>query len=118
MIRGKSLLPFPILPGNRPPLVVAPAAADFQVAGGKSLELESTPLHQPDRRRVPRLDVRLHPVKLDLQEYMPEKTTHPLAHIPLPGMLGRSVITQVGALKTAPDNFVHIEDSEIGRAHV
>ena len=57
----------PGLGADRPALVVAPAAADLQVARRESLELEPAALGQCDRRRVAGLDVRLEPVQAELR---------------------------------------------------
>ena len=60
---GRLTAAAPLLGADRPALVVAPAAADLQVALREALAHEADALRERDRGGVARLDVRLQPVQ-------------------------------------------------------
>ena len=75
---------------ERVALVVAPLAADQQVARRVALEAEAGAARQRDRGRVAGLDVRLDPVQRERAERVVEHLLEAGAHHPLAGVAGAS----------------------------
>ena len=73
----------PLLGRDRPSLVVAPSTGYLQVPRRVAFPAETGAPHQRDRRRVGRLDVRLHAVQLEHAEDEPQHQRHRVAHVAL-----------------------------------
>ena len=91
--------------GDRVALVIAPLAADQQVARGEALEPEPRAARQRDRRRVAGLDVGLDPMQAERPERMVEDLLERLAHQALPGVALVRVVAEVGGLERAADDL-------------
>src|SRR3954467_4897836 len=86
---------------NGPPLVVAPATPDLQVARRKTLAPETRLLGERERALVGGLDVRLDAVQSQLAEREAQRQLHALAHIALPGVRPADPVTHVRVLERA-----------------
>ena len=97
--------------GDRVALVVAPLAADQQVARREALQPEARAAGQRDRRCVAGLDVRLDAVQAQRAEGVVEHLLERLAHQALAGVLLVRVVAQVGGLERAADDLGDREDA-------
>jgi hypothetical protein len=91
--------------GDRVALVVAPLAADQQVAGREALQAEAATAGQRDRRLVAGLDVRLHAVQAEGAEGVVEDLLERLAHQALAGVALMGVVAEVRRLERAADDL-------------
>jgi hypothetical protein len=96
--------------------VVAPVAADVQVARRKTLAGEAKPPHQGDGRRVARLDVRLHAVQAERIEGVTHGQAHRLGHQAAPGAPGHAIIPEIGAAERAENDVGNIDHADDARA--
>jgi hypothetical protein len=92
--------------------VVAPAAADLEVARREALELEAAAARERDRRRVARLDVRLEPVQVELRERMPQNQPEPLGHVAAAGVGGDRAVAQERTLQPAADDLADVREAD------
>ena len=102
---ARALLSRPLVGGDRVALVVAPLAADQQVARGEALEPEAGAAGERDRRLVAGLDVGLQPVQGERPEGVVEHLLHRLAHQPLARVALVRVVAEVGGLEGAADDL-------------
>ena len=91
--------------GDRVALVVAPLAADQQVARREALQAEPGAAGQRDRGGVAGLDVRLDAVQAERAEGVVEDLLERLAHQPLAGVALVGVVAEVGGLERAADDL-------------
>src|SRR6185437_10056361 len=89
----------PVLPRDRPALVVAPAAADLQIARRVALVAKARALHEELRALVVRLDVRLQAVEPQAAEAVPHHELQPFRHQPRAGRRRERVVAEVRALE-------------------
>src|SRR5207248_10956156 len=101
-------LALPVLARQRPPFVVAPAASDLQIARREPLELEAGALDEPLRAVVPRLDVRLDAVELQLAEDVAQDELEPLRHQALARVRRERVVAEVRALEKAVRDLAQV----------
>src|SRR5438874_3224882 len=101
----------PVVGQNRPALVVAPAAADLEVATRESLAAKAGPSRERDRGAVSGLDVCLDPMEIEVDESVTQHQFEPVAHEPLAGVRLAHRITEVCALERASGDVGQIEES-------
>ena len=102
---ARAFLSRPLVGGDRVALVVAPLAADQQVARGEALHAEAAASGERDRRDVAGLDVGLQAVQRQRPERMVEHLLERLAHEPLAGVASARVVAQVRRLERAADDL-------------
>lgn len=85
----------PILDGERPLLVIAPATPDLQIAPCEPLLAEARAAYQRDRSCVPGLDARLDPVEVQVAERVTEHELQPFPHVPVAGEGLERVVAEV-----------------------
>src|SRR5215470_11121150 len=88
----------PIFEQHRPPLVVAPAAIDLQIAARKTFAHESTSTHQCDRAPICGLDVALDPMQAHVQKCVTQHELEAFAHISVAGVRRQRVVAEISAL--------------------
>jgi hypothetical protein len=91
--------------------VVAPLAADQQVARRVALEAEAGPARQRDRGRVAGLDVRLDPVQRERAEGVVEHQLETGPHHPLARVAGGAVVAEERRLERAAHDLGDVEDA-------
>src|ERR1700683_2834168 len=91
----------PFLGEDGPALVVAPAAADLQVAGGEAFAPEAGGPGERERGLVAGLDVRLETVQPHDHKRMPQRKVDPLSHVSLPRVALPHGVSEVRALERA-----------------
>ena len=91
--------------GDRVALVVAPLAADQQVARREALQAEAGAAGERDRGLVAGLDVRLDAVQAERAERVVEDLLERLAHQALAGVALVGVVAEVGGLEGAADDL-------------
>src|SRR5262249_5699028 len=101
----------PVLARDRPALVVAPAAADLQVARRVALVAEACPLDEALRPFVVGLDVRLEPAQLQLSERVAQDELEAFRHQSLAGRGGERVVAEVRALEEAARDLADVVDA-------
>src|SRR6202034_3759164 len=101
-----------VLGEQRPALMVAPFAADLQVAAGEALPFEAEALDQPDRAGVAGLDVRLDPVQAKLAEHRPEHRPQAPRHQALPGVRGKGAVAEGSRLQAAANDVVDVHHTD------
>ena len=92
--------------------VLAPFAADLQVAAGEALLLEAEALDQPDRPGVAGLDVRLDPVQAEVAEHRSEHRPQAPRHQALPGVRGKGAVAQGSRLEAAANDVVDVHHAD------
>src|SRR5437879_4191538 len=85
----------PVLRQQRPALVVTPPSSNLQVPSREPFATKSEATHKCARRVVAGLDVRLHPMEMQLSESPADRQREPLAHVPTARMRNKRVVAQV-----------------------
>jgi hypothetical protein len=99
----------PVLRQQRPALVVTPPASNLQVPSREPFATKSEATHKCARRVVAGLDVRLHPMEMQLSESPAERQREPLAHVPTMRMGNKRVVAEVGTPKQAVNDLVDVD---------
>src|SRR4029078_10412616 len=94
-----------------PALVVAPAAADLQVARREALPREAARPGERERRRVGGLDVGLQTVQLQRAERVAHGRAQSFAHQTLSLEPGERVVAEVRAAECAKNDLREVDDS-------
>jgi hypothetical protein len=94
--------------------MVAPAAAQVEVARRVALAMEAEALYERNRGDVPGLDIGLEPMQAELPKSVPEHEAEAFAHVALAGEWRADVIAEVGALKGAARDLTEFDGAEEG----
>src|SRR4051812_18669064 len=97
---------------DRPTFVIAPAAADLQIARREALPAEARLACQCQRALVRRLDVGLDAVQAQLAEREAQCLLHAVAHVPLPGKRPADPVAQIRVLERPADHLGELEEAD------
>jgi hypothetical protein len=97
--------------------VIAPAAADLEIALGEALANEPAAAGERDRREIARLDVRLEAVQSKLAKGPPQDEQHAVGHVTQPRVGGHAVVAQERALERPPDDLAEGELADDRAVH-
>lgn len=107
---GWVVLPYEVFSQNCPPLMVFPAAEDFQIAPRKTLADEAALSREGNGGLVPRLDIGFQAVELQFAESMTEYELHTFVHQSSACVRQKAVIPEKSILERPTNHVVHIDD--------
>ena len=92
--------------------MVAPAAADLQIARREPLATKAAAQRERERATVARLDVGLHTVQPQHLEGVAQREPDSLGHETLPGGAREGVVADEGTLQRAAHDLVQVDDAD------
>src|SRR5919197_2754947 len=102
----------PIFGGDRPTLVIPPAAADFQVSRRKTFASKTRPPDECNGGGISRLNVGLDAVQLEHAESVTKNQSHAFSHVALSGIGCADPEPEIGAAECAIDDLRDVEDPD------
>jgi hypothetical protein len=101
----------PLVPSHGPSLVVFPRSVDLQISKGKSFLPKTQASHQPNRRHIPRLNIRLNTVQSVSSECTRHDRGQHSRHDATCVMRREHVVPKVRAAERPADDLTDVHDT-------
>src|SRR5262245_30234620 len=101
----------PVLPRQRPTLVIAPPPNDLEIPRGKTPAREAERTHESDRAPIFRLDVRLESMKTILVERERDHGREAGAHVTADVMGHERVVAEIARAERAHHDLGNVDDT-------